>query len=259
MKSPFPGMDPYLEDRWPTVHANLITFIQEVLQPKLPSALRARSEERLLVEEADEDRQVYQADVAVLQSTGSQNAPPASAIATIEPIAITLEESDIYERSVQIIDIKTGNRIVTAIEVLSPWNKLPGRLNAKYLKKLGDYRQAGVNIVEIDLLRSSRDQMPITHQSIPKRRRSTYLTCAYFAQPRRWFAYPMPLREPLGAIPIPLRPQDQAVALEMQPILERVYAAGAHDDIDYSAPLNPPLSPEDAAWAQETIRAAKRS
>ncbi|HID51529.1 MAG TPA: DUF4058 family protein, partial [Anaerolineae bacterium] len=44
MPSPFPGMDPYLEDRaiWPDVHATLITYIREVLQPQLRPKYIAR-------------------------------------------------------------------------------------------------------------------------------------------------------------------------------------------------------------------------
>ncbi|MGA2497483.1 MAG: DUF4058 family protein [Tepidisphaeraceae bacterium] len=48
MKSPFPGMDPYLEKRRSDVHVGLIASIGESLQPKLPAALRARIVERVL-------------------------------------------------------------------------------------------------------------------------------------------------------------------------------------------------------------------
>ena len=37
MRSPFPGMDPYLEDpdRWPDVHLNLLAGVSRLLQPQL--------------------------------------------------------------------------------------------------------------------------------------------------------------------------------------------------------------------------------
>lgn len=37
MPSPFPGMDPYLEERslWPDVHQRLIAYISETLQPQI--------------------------------------------------------------------------------------------------------------------------------------------------------------------------------------------------------------------------------
>ena len=68
----------------------------------------------------------------------------------------------------------------------------------------------------------------------------------------------MSLRRPLPRIPIPLRQSDQAVLLELQPLIERVYAAGGHDDIDYTRPPVPPLAGEDVRWAEELLRNAKR-
>src|SRR5260370_30420508 len=50
MPSPFPGMDPYLEAHWRDVHHNLITYARDALQDVLPSELRARVEERVVLE-----------------------------------------------------------------------------------------------------------------------------------------------------------------------------------------------------------------
>ena len=36
MRSPFPGMDPWLEQRWRDVHARLIVYIANQLQAQLP-------------------------------------------------------------------------------------------------------------------------------------------------------------------------------------------------------------------------------
>ena len=41
-----------------------------------------------------------------------------------------------------------------------------------------------------------------------------------------------------------------------QSLIDRVYAAGAHDDIDYSKPIDPPLEDDDTAWAVELLRKA---
>ena len=41
MKSPFPGMDPYLERHWGDVHQALVTYIRDQLQASLPDDLRA--------------------------------------------------------------------------------------------------------------------------------------------------------------------------------------------------------------------------
>ena len=57
--------------------------------------------------------------------------------------------------------------MVTAIEILSPWNKLPGRLNEAYRQKLVDYGRGGVSVVEVDLLRSPRGRLMGTDLDLP--------------------------------------------------------------------------------------------
>lgn len=211
MKSPFPGMDPYLELRWSDVHVTLIGFTKEALQRRLPPGLRARADEHLLQET--------------------------------------------YVRVVQIIDTTSGNRVVSVIEILSPWNKEAGRLNQDYLRKLDDYARGQVNVVEIDLLRRpSRVRLPVSQADPPASRRAPYLVCVRrAASAHSWEVYPMPLHEPLPCVPVPLRPGDEDVGLELQPLIDRVYAAGGHDDIDYSRPPEPPLDAEDAAWVAKLL------
>ena len=47
MKSPFPGMDPFLEPKWPEVHASLIVYARNQLNSLLPTDLQANIEENL--------------------------------------------------------------------------------------------------------------------------------------------------------------------------------------------------------------------
>ena len=268
MKSPFPGMDPYLEARWSDVHVKLIAYIAEALQPLLPRALRARSEERVVLEavgdEDDEDggpAQSYRSDVAVVDlGHGPSGRSAAASAATVpEPTIIELEDAPEVERSVQIIDTTSGNRVVTAIEVLSPWNKAPGALNRRYLKKLRDYARARVNVVELDLLRTPRDRLLYTEADLPPSRRTPYFVgIRRGGEPRRWTVYSLGLRHPLPDIPVPLRSSDADVLLSLQPLIERVYTAGGHDDIDYRNPPKPPLEPDDAAWAESLLKSVTR-
>jgi hypothetical protein len=269
MKSPFPGMDPYLEQRWSDVHLKLIAFIGEAIQVALPSSLRARTEERILlenVEEEDEEQREllasYRSDIAIVQ-TGPRDRPETitdGATALAEPVVIQFDPEPAVERFVQIIDVTSGNRVVTAIEVLSPWNKASGRLNTDYCRKLKDYQRGKVSVVEIDLLRyPPRGHLAVTELDLPVHRRTPYVVCIRRAwDPARWYAYPLELRRPLPKIPIPLRKKDREVPLDLQPLIDRVYTAGGHDDIDYNKPLNTPLTEQDAKWADELLRAAGR-
>jgi hypothetical protein len=265
--SPFPGMDPYLEARWSDVHAKLIGFIGEALQPLLPPSLRARSEERVLVETLDEGSWKYRSDLALIETSTIRRGPlaesgsPAAQSGTltteVNPILIRRQMAPIIDRWVQVIDVTNGNRVITAIEILSPWNKASGRLNRDYLRKVEHYASGGVTLVEIDLLRfPSRERLAVTEIEIPLDRRAAYMVCVRAGwDPETWRAYPMPLRAPLPSIPIPLRQADAPVMLALQPLIERVYAAGGHDDIDYSIPPDPPLTDDDARWAVQLLGA----
>ena len=264
MKSPFPGMDPYLEARWSDAHVKLIAYVAEAIQAALPSELRARSEERIVLETTeDHDTLVdYRSDVAVVDSgrRGAVPSPTGPAVATVDPVLVRYHPVPVVDRFVQIIDRTSGNRVVTVIEILSPWNKGPGRLNKDYLRKLDDYARGNVGVVEIDLLRyPSRDRLPVGQLDLPPARRAPYLTCVRrAAAPDQWAVYPMPLRQSLPRVPIPLRPTDPDLGLELQPLIDRVYTAGGHDDIDYAKPANPPLDAEDAAWADQLLRSVIR-
>jgi len=259
MKSPFPGMDPYLEARWSDVHPKLIVYLAETIQAALPSDLRARAEERLLLETlANAPLNRYQSDVALLQTRRRFEEPPAgAALATVEPFSIEFSDAPEIDRFLQIIDLTNKNRVITAIEVLSPWNKSAGRLNKDYRRKLKDYGRAEVSVVEIDLLRSSRRHLEVNEENVPPERSSPYLACLRRSWcPTLWQGYPISLRSPLPAIPIPLRENEPQVWVALQPLIERVYVSGGHDDIDYTKPAKPPLKGKGAKWADDLLKSA---
>ena len=262
MRSPFPGMDPYLEQRWSDVHSKLIAFIGEALQSRLPSALRARAEERVLLEgPLDQNPSSYhfQPDVAttnVGRGTG-RSVQAAGGVAVAEP-DLKIELAPITERKLVIVDRTNRNRLITVIEIVSRWNKGPGTLNEMYCQKVEAFSAARVSVVEIDLLREpGRERLPMTLKQVPPERRAPYFICVTKPWDRNLGdGYSIGLREPLPTIAIPLRGPEEWVPLELQPIIERVYTAGGHDDIDYTRPCEPPLTAEDAEWADELLKTA---
>lgn len=77
-------------------------------------------------------------------------------------------------------------------------------------------------------------------------------------RPRNGYLFPIQLMEPLPEIPVPLRPADLPVKLELQPLLDRVYQNGRYGrTLDYRQPLEPPLDGEDAVRAQTILNARK--
>jgi hypothetical protein len=252
-------MDPYLERRWGTVHGALAYAIAGALQGNLPPGLRARGEQDVFPEEQGPDeRLLFEADVAVVEMMPPRFSAESSTAVIAEPFVIRLEPVIERHRWVQIIDTADNNRVVTVIEILSPGNKSSSKLNKRYRRKLREYMRAGVSIVEIDLLRSGRGRLLLDLESLPRDRRADYYTCINWAKdPDRWSIYPMPLRQALPTIPIPCRETDADVPLALQPVLDRVYAEGGHDDMDYRKELRVPLEPKDAEWAAGIVRAAR--
>ena len=264
--SPFPGMDPYLQRRWSDIHVKLLAFLGEASQEVLPDGLAARAEERVLLEDSVRmpTGQWYRPDTAVVElwtadglgqsSTGPSTEEAGTTVVTVDYLA----EPEV-DRWLQIIDTTDGNRVVTAVEIVSPGNKQAGPLNHDYRRKLTDYVRAGVNVVEVDLLRGSRARMPVRRTDLPAGQRTPYLIAVQrAATPERWVCYPVSVRRPIPRARVPLRPADSDVVMDLQPLLRRAYRAAGHFDIDYTRDPDPPLSPADAAWADALLRAAGR-
>lgn len=259
MHSPFPGMDPWLELHWRGVHARLITYVADHLAPQLPEPLVARPEEDVLVDADDEVSRVIRPDVGVAETWNSETgSSPARPAAVAEPLVLRVPEPEVHRR-VEIIDPASGGRVVTALEILSPSNKLPGRAREAYKAKQRDFRAGGVNLVEIDLVREGGWVFSADERVLPPRKRSPYMVCVFRAI-RSWERafYLLPLSERLPRIAIPLRRQDQDVVLDLQQVVDETYERGRYDRMDYCQPLDPPLSPDDAAWAKEVLRQAGR-
>ena len=139
MPSPFPGMDPYLEAHWRDVHASLIIYARDALQGVLPRSLRARVEESVLLEtpQGIGNHPLYP-DVRVVEYTSKRNGletRPEAGTAVAESLLVKTEAEPVTETFLEIIGHESGNRVVTAIEFLSPSNKSPGPNREQYLRK----------------------------------------------------------------------------------------------------------------------------
>jgi hypothetical protein len=252
-------MDSYLEAHWGDVHSSLIIYTREQLRTQLPSDLRVRVEEQVAIEAPDGDGASFYPDVRVVEShevdrgTGTR-----SATAVAEPLILPLEIEPPTLRSVQIIDVRSGNRVVTAIEFLSRANKFGEKRRGQYLKKQQEYLEGGVNLVEIDLLRAGPYILAIPEEDLPDDYLRPYRIAVTRMQPPRREAYRVALRERLPAIRIPLRPTDADVHLDIQALIDKSYEQGDYADIDYSRGLIPPLSEDDATWANTLTKQAMR-
>ncbi|HUG91824.1 MAG TPA: DUF4058 family protein [Planctomycetaceae bacterium] len=260
MKSPFPGMDPWLEAHWGDVHSSLAIYTRDELQPQLPPDLRARVEEYVAVEAEDVAGGFYP-DVRVVERPFSAEASSVggAAAAVAEPLVVPLSLEPETIRSVRIIDPRADNRVVTAIEFFSPSNKLREEGREAYRKKRRELLAGGVNLVEIDLLRGGAYLLAIPEDALPAEYVAPYRIAVVRPTSRpRGEVSRASLREPLPTIYIPLRETDPDVFLNIQSILNGAYQNGGYDDLDYTSDPAPPLRGEDADWADALLRRAGR-
>ena len=261
MKSPFPGMDPYLEQHWPDVHHRLVTYACDQIQPRLPADLRPRVEERVFVESPEAEVRTVYPDVHVAEhpSPRESGAVAVEELTITEPLVVRVPDEPKPQGYVEIVDAASGNRVITLIEFLSPANKLPGEGRELYLRKQREARMADVSLVEVDLTRAGDRGLSCPQDWIPPSHRTTYQICVARAwKIGQYEVYPAPLAERLPVIGIPLRKTDADVPLDLQALIDLCYQNGRYDDLDYKAEPNPPLDPADAAWADQHLRSTAR-
>jgi hypothetical protein len=251
-------MDPYLESHWRDVHARLIVQAAERIQASLPRDLRARVEERVFVEPIlGVERALYPLVRVVERPVPRPKDRPALGdVALAEPIVIRVDDEPVTQGFVEIREAGTGHAVITVLEISSLANKVPGQGQDLYRQKQRELKDGGVTLVEIDLLRAGRRVLSIPPEAIPASYRTPYQVCIRRgSRPSSVEIYRVPLRERLPVIPIPLRETDRDSPLDLQAMIAHCYSSAAYDDIDYRREPDPPLDPDDAAWADGLLRA----
>jgi hypothetical protein len=260
MKSPFPGMDPYLEQHWRDVHHNLITFLQGALNEQLPEGLIARVEERVFLEsEEGSGRSMYPDARVVERGPAPATRAPDSNLAVAEPLTIPLPSMEpLTEGFILIVDVSSGNRVVTVIEVLSLSNKTPGDGQTLYQQKQREVLHSDANLVEIDLLRGGQRILAVPPDRWPAEHQSPYAICVRRCNERAAAkVYPITLFERLPRFALPLRVTDADLALDMQPLVDQCYRNGRYGmTINYKVDPEPPLGPAEAQWLDALLKAA---
>ena len=135
MKSPFPGMDPYLEDqgRWQDFHAGLITYSAMCSESASARRLcRTDGEEVRVVTWQEGRAATMRPDVAIVRGDrfgehgGRRRAMVATleTVATFEPVEIPSPQpiDEVRDTWIEIRRLP-DERLITAIEILSPTNK----------------------------------------------------------------------------------------------------------------------------------------
>ena len=158
MPSPFPGMNPYLEqeDVWHDFHERFIPLLATILGGQLRPRYIVKIDEHIYVHEMviESRRLVGRADISVGHGLGVPTSQPVSGAGVLERRrGVRLPAVDHERLSYVEIRDRRDRELVTVIELLSPANKQPGSDREQYLAKRMELLNGPVHLVEIDLLR----------------------------------------------------------------------------------------------------------
>lgn len=266
MKSPFPGMDPYIEacGLWGDFHSHLIEKIGEKLADVAPEHYLVRTGERsyvVLVESEGKKSYPFFPDVSMTAPRGRKKTPKKGGTALAEPAGetdpVTMRafiQEEHREAFIEIYEASPGQRLVTSIEVLSPSNKRPGTEGWElYQRKRQSLLLGNVNLMEIDLLRGGQ-RMPML-DPWPDSPYTLLVARARAQLCRVWRAH---YRRPLPLVPVPLAKPDSDIPLDLQPMIDEIYQRFRYlRSIDYSKPLTPPLDAAETGWLKQQLQARR--
>lgn len=264
MPSPFPGMDPYIEQSklWVDFHNRLADEISAQLNSQIRPDYFARltpytTYEVIGISQVVQ-RRTIRPDVGVMLR--EQRTWATSPVAVIEKAPV----ESIVENEVQVdllsVEIYRAQEevLVTAIEILSPVNKQPSHeAYTDYLRKRRELLRSDVHLMEIDLLRGGT--RPPLYRPVPTA--PYYVVLSRTNQRPFVEVWPLQLQAKLPVLPVPLLAPDPDAPLDLGEVVAAVYERGGYDvQIDYTEAVPPPaLSAAETAWVEEHLAPIRQS
>ncbi len=165
----------------------------------------------------------YRPDIGVVQTSHRTEQDGSDNVATLTPPSRQVTMSMPKQRELRIRDVR-NQRLVTAIEVLSPSNK-KGLGSTRHAFKLQSYWDASVSTVDIDLLR--RGEYPYANEELQLKPTddavTDYRIISVIPQGPA-SVWEFGVLNQLPTIPIPLNPTDQPIVLNLQRAFTELYA-----------------------------------
>src|ERR1041385_649601 len=122
MRSPFPGMDPYLESPalWPDFHNGLIASIRDSLVPLLAPRYFVALEERTYVLRSQELDIMIRPELAVIEGSRSKKVVPSKPRSPAELGVLEVQvpaSEEVHETYIEVRETASRS-LVTVVEVL---------------------------------------------------------------------------------------------------------------------------------------------
>ncbi|MEI7684500.1 MAG: DUF4058 family protein [Planctomycetota bacterium] len=222
MPSPFPGMDPFLENEatWSTFQYNLLNVLFQVTTPSLVERYRARVLERTF---------------------------------TVEHVLFTSVKREEHREPYLEIRQRSDGKLITQLEAVSPVNKTTAIGRQSYLEKRNEAHRFRANIVEIDLVLDGQRMHDFSRENLPTWDYNVVVTRA--PRPEQFELYTSTLEKRLPRFRLPLAVDDRDVVIDLQAVLHRVYdQADFGKAIDYKAEPLTRLDPEQKFWIDKYLR-----
>jgi hypothetical protein len=225
MPSPFPGMDPFLEDEklWPEFHHHLVMSLYQLLLPSLADRYRARIGQRQYVTEQ-----------ALFTSI------------------VREEHCEEYIEARQ----RSDGKLVTIVELVSPSNKLTTTGRQVYLHRRREHRSQGAGLVEIDLILQGQPTLDYSRDNLPEWDYAVTVTRA--SQPERHEIYTSTLQKRLPRFKLPLAVDDRDTVLDLQACFLRAFDQGGFAArIDYRREPATQVCDSDREWLDKLLKEQK--
>ena len=203
MPSPFPGMDPYLEDTrlWEDAHNSLIIYLRAAIGALLPPHYAAAVQDRVYI--VPDEKQVYVPDVAVKTPAWKMETGNV-AIAKESDAPLLIPSFFRWEREpyIEVRSTKDQGRIVTVVEILSPINKARSQGGGEaYREKQQNLLTNRISLLEIDLLWAGRHTVAAPLDLLPPRSEWDYLICLHRVYGTQYEVWPVSTDETLCPAP----------------------------------------------------------
>ncbi|MBI4607000.1 MAG: DUF4058 family protein [Planctomycetes bacterium] len=273
MPSPFPGMDPYLEESpwWELFHD---WFVRELARLSLPRAselgcwidversvyLREPSGEILLIGEPDQVVGVSAAGEAREGGSGSRGATALAVPRAVHEVVVDPEQPDRVKQDYLVVrEAGDLRRVLAVVEVLSPANK-EGSYMPRYRLKRKRLLESRSHFMEIDLLRSGENPSRRLFPELPATPYFVFVA-RKTGLGRNEEGYPVRLQDPLPVVGLPLGPPRPDLPLDLTAALRSAYdlsMPGGRLRYDRPPP-GPALAIEDAAWVRQVLGGGGRA
>jgi hypothetical protein len=222
MPSPFPGMDPYLEDEslWTPFQHQLVASLYQILLPGLVDRYRARIQTRSYVTE--------------------------------EPLFTSIIRQERHEEFIEIRQ-RTDGRLITLVDIASPINKTLSQGRAAYLETRRLARSQGASIVEIDLSLQGKPLLEYSRDGLPEW--DFAVTVTRCSQPERYEIYTSTLAKRLPRFKVPLAADDRDTVLDLQATFTRAFDQGNFSSrIDYSRDASVRMPDTHREWIEQWLK-----